>query len=98
MIRHVWQPKESRRTISLRINTSLWKEFQKRTKELNCRYESDLLQYILERALFPKSKLYKLICGEMVEQFDYFRELKEQAERYEQIDGKEAQETIIKTN
>ena len=83
----VWKSRtESKKTVSMRVDIKLWDEFQKRSKLLNLRYEADLLEMILKKALYPKTKLLKVIAADMVEYFDFLSKLRERAEIEEKIE------------
>jgi len=82
--RVVWKRRsETQKSVSMRVNKILWKEFKRKCVLMNVRYESDLLDRILRNALFPRKTALKMVAVDLVEQLDFIRDLRDKEEKFE---------------
>ena len=81
-------------TLSVKIKTSVFDALSCKRRLLGWS-QRQIVEYILSRALMPPDKLYKVISAEMVQDFDFLRQLKEKADAEVRISENKAQKELI---
>jgi glutamyl/glutaminyl-tRNA synthetase len=88
LVTDILQNSGKRQSKTMKVSKRLWAAFEDRRRRLGWT-QGRLMDYILARALFPESKLYKVLSAEMVAYFDHLSDLKRKARQLEQVTEKE---------